>query len=144
MENNKDVAMLAFLNDLYTYCAEIHTLLNNDVEYFKKNSFDLIDKSNQSKIVVMEKLAALANQISTAYPEGLTHQVKQSAAPDELTNMIDRLNREVEECSNFITNNSQIVFSNLQMLKEIWDKLAASNQNNLYDQSGNIVDYSAS
>jgi hypothetical protein len=140
MENNKDALILSSLNEMYNYCQEIHTLLKSDVDYFNKNSFELIAESNKKKTDIMTKLAVLTSHLSMTYPDGLKQQIEKSTAQDEMTATIDRLNAEVKECNNFITTNSQIVFSNLQTLKDIWDGLAAAKkQNNVYDQTGSIV-----
>lgn len=135
-------ALAASLRTMIDYCRQISSLLENDSEYFIKNNLNAIENSNAQKMAFMDKLAELTTQIHASCPQGLSTAISEQdvSSQQELTALIEQLRTEIFNCHKHLEVNGSMVFANLQMLKDIWDKLIASKSDDqVYNLSGNIV-----
>ncbi len=140
MLSHNDSSLQPLLKEMLQCCQDIQEILKNDKDYFIKNDLASIEKSNIKKKELLEKLNFLSvNMNSRDQSKDLFERVA-SAAQQEVTSLAEKLKIEIAACYKSIIINSTIVFSNLQQLKEIWDKLASYNSNNncVYDGKGGI------
>lgn len=145
MLRDQDNSLFLSLKQMVRCCQEMHQLMENDRSNFERNRLDLIDESNQQKNILISKLSVLVEELNSRYPDGLIKNYIQnannltSAAQHEILNVIDELKSEITKCYKYITINSNIVFFNLQQIKEIWDKLLACKPTVVYDRAGLTV-----
>ncbi|RDI39972.1 hypothetical protein [Aquicella lusitana] len=136
--------LLSTLNEMLACCREIHHLLKDDNNHFKNDQFDLVDQSNAKKLELTEKIKRLVNQLDVKDQKYLMEKVAgnapQSSGHDEIQIAVNQLNEEIMNCYKHIVVNSNIVFSNLQMIKEIGDKLIElkSGKQITYNEAGSI------
>ena len=123
---------LLSLKELLTRCQNIKKLLHDDQSLFSANKLDLLDASNAKKLDLLHQVQELTNHI----------QAKQhsSSSSTDAKNLLAQLKTEIMECYQYIMTNSQVVFGNLQQLKDILDKLSAfkASAEGIYDGKGSI------
>lgn len=118
------------LQQMLECCRKMQELLKNDVELFGSNNLALIEESNTIKAELLSKLNSLAAGT----------KINTDNIADESSSLLAELRSEVMTCYKYITTNSNIVFYQMQQIKEIWDKLATrKSENYTYDQNGNTV-----
>lgn len=143
MLNASHPSVLASLQEMLVFCQKIHDLLKLDGDYFAKDDFRQIEESNAKKMELLTELNEIVTKLSTIYPKGIIEQIKTQCAAhpeqSELRMIAEQLHAEIKNCNKYIAINSSMVFNNLQMLKEIWDKLVMlKSENATYDLSGKI------
>lgn len=154
MENkSNDSTLIIALKQMIKYCQEIRELLKNDKDYFTKNKLSNLEESNKKKIELIDELNFLADDISISRLQdqtgGFLQKIENDAtnldpqAKSELMATINELKAEISECYKFIVSNSNIVFANIQVLKDIWDKLLSCKTgiDYIYDHTGTTVKY---
>ena len=143
MQMDAHAALVSILERMIDHCQEMHQLLKNDKSHFEKDELSAIEKSNEMKMAVLGKLSDLVHEISTRYPEGLVKTIKQHISgphQTEIHALLDELNNEIQGCYKYMAMNNQVLYSNLSMLKEIWDKLIEIKaEQDTYDQKGRMV-----
>lgn len=139
MPDEMDILILSIFKQMIHYSQEIFLLLKKDVDFFDKNQFSALADSNQKKTELTAKLSALAEKLMSTCPNGLGNYIEHSSAKNEINVLADQLNNLVKDCNKYISANSDLVFVNLQILKDVWDKLSAKSQNNIYDEAGKII-----
>ena len=145
MSNESQMLLISTLKEMLNCCQKIHGLLKNDGHLFTNDQFESINNSNKMKIEWITKLSNLVSELTTAHPQGFMEQVKQSkdnsSETSELRLLANQLNNEVMHCYQYIRINSSVLSTNLQMLKNVWDKLIMlKSEDKLYDVSGHIVE----
>jgi len=138
-----DSALLTSLKEMLHCCKEIQLLLHKDKDCFSHHQLNLIDLSNQKKVELLNKLNILVNDLHTNEKASdlwskiaKNHQEFIPVEDVELQQLMQELKSEILTCYKYIGVNSHIVFTNLQQLKEIWDKLLACKSNDIYDNKG--------
>lgn len=145
MTDDSYTGLILALKGMIGCCEEMYALLEQDVVLFKSEKFTDIDLSNKKKGDVLLKLSIFINEINQLYPSGLSKtlndQLKDLPEGHEVKQLFHTLQQCIMDCNQYINSNSSVVLTNLNMLREIWEKLVAiKSQNNVYDKSGNIVE----
>ncbi len=136
--------LCATLKEMLNDCKQVYVLLKNDGSFFSKNEFDSIENSNIQKMAFIGNLTNALNKLQTTYPTGFLKKIKESTSnspvENEIRELSDQLHKEIVNCYKYIEVNSSIIYTNLKMLKDIWDKvIKLQSDTNVYDVSGNIV-----
>lgn len=128
------------------HCHSMHDLLLKDKEHIIKNNIQLLEENNQRKAEVIEQINSLVTHISRNHPEGIWNSLQRNTSPEsqkteELQIIMEDLSAWINECYQHINVNSNIVYSNLDKLKTVWDQILSfqSKNNCTYDQTGQIV-----
>lgn len=145
MLSTSDNTLFLTLKQMVRCCQDIQALLEADKDHFIQNHLTLIEESNKKKSELIVKLDVLANELNGRHPDGLMKRIGQnktdltSAGHDELASVVEELKAEVNKCYKYISINSNIVFTNLQQLKEMWDKIVVCKPGDVYDHTGSTV-----
>ncbi|MDR3476572.1 MAG: flagellar export chaperone FlgN [Gammaproteobacteria bacterium] len=140
-----DSTIVSALAQMTEYCQHMQKLLKNDQERFEKNDLTTIAESNKQKAILVEKMNGLINQFEMAKTEPSTNHllsdIERLASNPQLQKTVLAFKTELGNCYQAVLTNNNIVSSNLQHLKNIWDKLIAchSDQTNVYDRTGNTT-----
>ncbi|MHB1947045.1 MAG: hypothetical protein ACYCQI_02880 [Gammaproteobacteria bacterium] len=138
MAEDMDVKFHMSIAEMIQCCQDLHELLQEDKQFFVKDNFDLLEKSNQKKAEVMAKLHSLVCDMQLAYPSGLSEKIK-------IINqkMIQKLQSQVSECGQSIHANSRLVMGNIKLLNDLWKKVISVKQAEeaalIYDRTGQKV-----
>lgn len=130
---------LANLKQMLLCCQEIRELLQADKDSFVQNDFAVLDQSNRQKTEILGHLSRLTNEVNM-YVHERANVTEEDPEQAECNTVLDALKTEISACYKHIVINSQIVAFNLQQIKDIWDKLAASQAaaHCVYDDKGSI------
>jgi hypothetical protein len=148
MTHEIDNTVASLLVKMTEYCQQMQTLLKNDQEQFGKNDLSTITESNKQKTVLINQMNTLIHKLETAKAQHPTNHLLSDIETSEnhpsnqqLKTTISAFKQELSTCYQAVLTNNNIVSSNLQHLKNIWDKLiaAGSDQANVYDRSGNTT-----
>lgn len=135
-----DAKLALALKEIIEYCRTLHHSLKDDVDYFTHDNFAALEVSNKKKSQLIVQLSSVIYELSKIYPSGLKEAITQLPSSHEIKQLLVQLNDEVVQCNHYIASNSGVVLTNLNMLKEIWDKLMAlKSENRIYDKSGNVI-----
>jgi len=135
---------LPVIKEMLICCREIHDLLKQDSDQFSKDQLVPVEESNNKKMALITKLTTLIGELNTDEQKDLLGTIIQNKTlPDEqieLRSLAKQLHDEIQNCYKYIVMNSKIVFSNLEMLKDIGDKLTALKTANqeTYNETGSI------
>lgn len=133
---NDATMLLTALKEMIGYCKTLHQLLKADSDHFIGFETTALEENNNKKTIVINQLAALHQRVNAVFPQGLVEAAKQHP---NMSNLVEQLETEINDCYHCIKVNSSTVYANLTTLKEVWDRLIASKSESLtYDQSGNI------
>lgn len=135
------------LGQLVKACQYLQEMLEKDRLHFDKRAIRSIEESNEKKLANLDKMNKLVNELKNEYPEHFSkilEQDQQSVTAEmrtELNSMISNLKKEIGSCAKLMSVNGQIISSNLQQIKEIWDKVASfkASYNDTYDHTGRIT-----
>lgn len=138
------VAISDWLEKMITYCQFIHELLEKDGQLFVNNDFSAITLSNQKKMELITRLTEIVNELQDSQPNSIKTLIKTSTndlpTQNKLLQQLENLNQEVKKCYQHLEVNNHVVFYNLRVLKEVWDKLVATKREcNVYNKAGIIV-----
>lgn len=148
MLTNSDHILLASLKQMVKYCKEIKELLKNDSEHFSKAEISAIEESNQHKSFLLERFSHLLNELSSHTLKNnagnLLEALEQAAADldnksqREFNLYLDELKTHLADCYESLIINSKVVYTNINQLKALWDKLLCcrSEINLVYDNRG--------
>ena len=142
-------SILSSFKEMIKCCQEIQTLLSNDLSHFSKNEYVSIEENNKKKFDLLNKLNSLAVEINTRHADGSPANFLEKLAQDpnystptaqhEINHILQELKSEIEKCYKHVMTNSDVVFSNIQQLKYIWDQLLSKSDNHVYDRIGNVA-----
>lgn len=139
--NEMDIlALIKSLRHMTTQCEQVKALLANDREYFVKNDIVSLEQSNAKKIECLDHLrdlmdVASKNKLDAILQDESVNPVTQT----KLKELIAELKVQITDCYQFITLNTQLVFSNIKNMKTMLDRLSKSKHATLYDRMGNQV-----
>lgn len=139
---NSDAVIVEIFKQLISSCNKLNLLMKSDLEHFKENKLEQLTTNNTQKNAMMATLSQWVQKLNKECPEGLTKRLEQSSQKEELNILLSELITQIHQCNNIMNENSHIVFLNLQMLKDVWDRLSSLNTQNIYDQKGKIINYS--
>lgn len=131
MQSTRDVTIFV-VQQMVSYCQAIQKLLENDQTHLINNDFNALTHSNQQKAELLEKLALQKNALAETGPRHFN---------DPAVNVtLDQLKNELSTCYQFTVTNYQVVFANLLHLKNIWDKVLATQETSdcVYDHTGSL------
>lgn len=119
------------LKEMIQHCKNIQILLETDRNHFSNNDLKSLEESNVKKAELINQLNQLVTQVDT-------HEIKSKT---DIDSIINQLKTEVNQCYKLLAVNNNIVFTNMQQLKEIWDKLAVQQRTaeSIYDHNGCTV-----
>jgi hypothetical protein len=129
------------LKKMLSHCQELHRLLVEDQHYFINKDMDGLEQSNKRKTDLLEDLAQLTNHVNEL-------NTKHSATPslnviddesNEIKNLRSELENEMVKCYEHLAVNNKIVITNIQRIKEFWNKLTSLSTEAafVYDQKAN-------
>lgn len=148
MLNKSGKALVSSLKQMTKYCRDIQELLDADKAHFSKNALSNISDSNNSKAIILEKLTALINEINANSEHNQSGNFLDSIEKNadgydrptksEITSAINELKSEIAIAYQSLATNSKIIFSNIQQLHNIWEKLSVcrSQIECVYDHKG--------
>lgn len=120
--------------EMLQLCQAMQALLEQDATYFVHNQLPDIEASNQKKLHLIEQLNNLLKQLQMHYPQSMLQE--NVLLPSSVA---AALKAEVNKCYKHITLNSELIFTNLNLLKEVWDGLlAARNESHVYERAGQV------
>ncbi len=120
-------------------CGAIQALLEADQTHFSNNKMDALGESNKEKTQLLDNLSIavseLRTHLQTRYPGQTLDTIDNSPAFME---KVATLKMELQDCYQALAINNHIVYANLNQLKNIWDKILASQKSTdcIYDQAG--------
>jgi hypothetical protein len=133
MQTLTDETAISIVKDMTQCCRDIQALLVLDQIQFEKNNMELLDESNQQKIIKLEQLNHLMEKMNRQYlsapHSSLMHKIKHDIAlqhPDkqaEFQAVMHEFQLEMAKCYSGVTKNIDTVYSSIKQFKDIWDKL---------------------
>ena len=117
------------IKEMISRCQEIRELLVNDQQHFGKNDLDALEASNKKKGEMLDYLNYLARDFNQV------NDINGMSTP-ELQNLIENLKTEIATCYESIVINNQVVYANMQQIKEVWDKLLTRKESDVYEKNG--------
>lgn len=145
--NQHEQAYRSSIQEMLQCCRDIQLLLTEDKNIFSQQNLPSLEKSNQQKMELLTKIGALAEYIKMQHLQNIAVDATSgkeilpaSSMSTEIQTLLSDLKAEIALCYKSIMTNSTIVFTNLQQLKEVWDKLLSYNASSdcLYDDKGII------
>lgn len=126
---------LSSLEKMLDFFQGLRQLLEDDKLFFSQNNIAGIEESNKKKSILLEELAQLVNEFNeTSFAnkndtliETLSKNSKnlQPGVRNSIHELAQKLEAEMVECYESLAVNNKIVFSNIQKLKEFWEKLSS-------------------
>lgn len=128
-------SFISSLKDILNCFQDLRQLLDEDKNFIDKKNADHIEESNKKKSAVLENLAYLLNEFKSGLAPHESNnflEVIEANTKDfhpDLKNEAQAIAKNLESemllCFESLAINNKIVFSNLQRLKDFWDKLSA-------------------
>lgn len=123
-------SLMHLLKDMSIRCQDIRELLSLDKLYFSNNNLNGLEESNIKKVDAINQLSILAQELKSNV------DIDKLTSP-ELQNSVANLKSEIAACYDLIVTNNDIVFTNMQQLKEIWDRVVQqTSTDTVYDHTG--------
>ena len=138
------MSLTVSLKQMLELCQRIQTLLRDDRERFRKNDLPAIEESNKVKTELIGHLTAMINDSNDEIARYSTRLALDDHLLDknevELKYVIKELKAEASKCYEQIFVNSEVVFSNMQLLKNIWEEIIANrdDDSSVYDSGAEI------
>jgi hypothetical protein len=149
MQTTMEALLYTTLKNMIVQCKEMQTLLQTDINSFSKNDLAAVGESNKKKSAVIAQLKNLVSELNNikmrenagSFSEAVDKQLIHADAPtrNSVRTQIETLKIELTKCYQYLLTNNNVVFANIQHLKDIWDQLIAcgSQMSQVYDHMGN-------
>lgn len=130
--DGKPVALIGQLKQLIETLDELNVLLKTDRQHFSENNLTLVEKSDEAKKKMLEKITRMITELQKTLPsarenllDGLRAQSKQFHISHQPTidHLIQLLQSRLSDGYENVIANNHIVIMNLNYLKILWDKL---------------------
>ena len=137
------------LKKMVAQCQEMQKLLDHDIQSFSKNDLTTVAESNKRKTAIIGQLNAVMQEINfirMKYDASSVNDIIEKVTlrtdtklREQMQGTLQTLKNELSKAYKSLLTNSNIVFTNMQQLKDIWDQLllCSNEMSCVYDQSGN-------
>lgn len=149
MQNLSGNELVLSLKQMTKCCLEMKALLDNDKNHFSDNAVNHLSESNHQKILLLEQLTTLINELNSKFTPASSSNFLESIEKYadnfdarvrlEVTAAITELKNEIQVAYQYLATNSKIIFTNIKHLHNVWGKLSAcrSEIECVYDHKGN-------
>jgi hypothetical protein len=136
------------MNLLLNYFQELEGVLSSDQVSFAANDTQQVELNNARKTTLLEKISEITQLVSNSQTSQPTQSFMQQvelalsqmdqASQHEISKVLIEIKATMAECEKRIATNSNIVYSTLNHIKNIWDDLLTSKPGMecVYDSKG--------
>ena len=144
-----DNPLYASLKKMVMHCQDMQELLETDIDSFSKNDLASVGESNKRKAHIIGQLNASLSELNmirakynaSGFMDAIEKTVARSETKtkQEMQKTVNTLKKELTRCYKYLLMNNNIVFANMQQLKDIWDQLldCSNDMSCVYDHMGN-------
>lgn len=113
------------------YCHDLQSLLVADKTYFANSDLSNLELSNRKKEEIIYQLGMIVAGVDL-------DEIKRH---EGLADVVNELKNEIISCFQYVMVNNEIIYKNMENLKEIFDQIEAhrSKASELYDHTGSSV-----
>lgn len=125
--------LYAALNELTNSISHMNYLLKEDKALFIKNDIKLINRNNSTKQQILQNLSEQAACLQSCLPvdvnSGLATTIKQYLnhldiqQSTKMTKLLHTLSDKISDGYQMLITNNHLVNQNLEILKDVWDRL---------------------